>query len=273
LRFRLSTPDGTEGLAVPRLDYRECHLHVDAVQAYRDLYAAGYYAAQWRQLEQPLLSRLFLNLKENGSRTMLDIACGQGRIARLGAKYFERVHGFDISPAMLAQAKQSFGDDASLAVADVSFELGDVRTFTADQPFDVVTAFRFFLNAEDDLRLDGLRCARRNLMPGGTFIANVHVAATSPLAMFYGLSNTARRLLGKSSTAVRNSISVRQLRNLFASEGLRIDRVHRYSLLPRVGSLTDNFAERYLASVDRLGKLIPGVSLLSQAFVVCASPT
>jgi hypothetical protein len=62
------------------------------------------------------------------------------------------------------------------------------------------------------------------------------------------------------------------LRTMFASEGFRIHRVHRYSLLPRIGSLTDSFAERYLAGLDRLGKLIPGLSLLSQAFVVCASP-
>ncbi len=258
---------------MPRLDYRECHLQDDAAQAYHDVYAAGYYAAQWRQLEQPWLSHQFADLKARGARSMLDIACGQGRISLLGAGYFERVCGIDISPAMLARAKQSFADDKTLATADVAFDIGDVRTFDADQPFHVVTAFRFFLNAEDDLRIDGLRCARRNIAPSGTFIANVHVASASPLALFYGISNPVRRALGKKSSAVRNAMSVGQLQRLFASEGFRIDRVHRYSLLPRVGSLTDSFAERYLAGVDRLGKLIPGLTLLSQAFVVCASPT
>jgi ubiquinone/menaquinone biosynthesis C-methylase UbiE len=257
---------------VPRLDYRECHLQDASAQAYRDVYAAGYFAAQWRQLESPWLSCIFAELKDRGSQTMLDIACGQGRIALLGAKYFKRVHGIDISPAMLARARQKLSEDESLAGADVTFEFGDVQTFTAEESFDVVTAFRFFLNAEDDLRLDGLRCARRNIAPSGTFIANVHVASASPLAMFYGISSTARRVLGKHTSSVRNAISVNQLRELFAAEGFRIDRVHRYSLLPRVGSLTDSFAERYLASIDRLGKLIPGLSLLSQAFVVCASP-
>jgi ubiquinone/menaquinone biosynthesis C-methylase UbiE len=257
---------------VPRLDYRECHLQDESAQAYRDVYAAGYYAAQWQQLESPWLSRVFAELKERGACSMLDIACGQGRITLHGAKYFERVCGIDISPAMLARAQQKLSDDETLAAADVTFEVGDVRTFTTDEPFDVVTAFRFFLNAEDDLRLDGLRSARRNIAPGGTFIANVHVASTSPLAMFYRISNAARRTLGKNTSSVRNAISVGQLRTMFASEGFRIDRIHRYSLLPRIGSVTDSFAERYLAGVDRLGKLIPGLSLLSQAFVVCASP-
>ena len=258
---------------MPRLDYRECHLQDNAAQGYRDVYTAGYYAAQWQQLEQPWLGRLFTELKSGGASRMLDIACGQGRISLLGAKYFRRVCGIDISPAMLARAQQFLANDPALSAANVTFEVGDVQTYIADELFDVVTAFRFFLNAEDNLRLDGLRCARRNIAPHGTFIANVHVAASSPLALFYGVANTAQRMLGKRSSDVRNAISLGSLRKMFAAEGFRINRVHRYSLLPRVGSLTDKFAERYLAGVDRLGKLIPGLSLFSQAFVVCASPT
>ena len=255
-----------------RLDYRECHLHDDAAGAYHDVYASGYYAAQWRQLEQPWLARLFAERKQAGAQRMLDIACGQGRIALVGARYFDHVQGFDVSESMLARARQSLSDDLQLAAADVRFEVGDVRTFAAKKPFDVVTAFRFFLNAEDELRLDALRCARRNLAPGGVFIANVHVAATSPLALFYRVSNSARRLFGKKVSLVRNAISVSRLRKIFASEGFQIGRVHRYSLLPRVGSLTDSLAERHLSNFDRLGKLVPGLQLLSQAFLVCASP-
>jgi ubiquinone/menaquinone biosynthesis C-methylase UbiE len=257
---------------VPRLDYREIHVPDAAAAAYNDVYAAGYYAGQWRQLEQPWLGRLFAELKRNGSRSMLDVACGQGRIALLGAKYFDRVQGFDVSSAMLARACQELSSHSTLAATDVTFDVGDVRTFTAEEAFDVVTAFRFFLNAEDELRIDALRCARRNLAPGGTFIANVHVSATSPLAMFYRVSNSARRLLGKTVSSVRNSISLGSLQTMFAAEGFQIYRVHRYSLLPRIGTLTDRLGERHLASFDRYGKLIPGLSLLSQAFLVCARP-
>jgi 2-polyprenyl-3-methyl-5-hydroxy-6-metoxy-1,4-benzoquinol methylase len=257
---------------VPRLDYRECHLRDDAAEAYRDVYAAGYYAAQWRQLELPWLSGVFAALKQRGARRMLDIACGQGRISLLGAKYFEHVQGIDISPSMLERARAALREDTSLANVDVHFDAADVRTFAADKPFDVITAFRFFLNAEDELRLDGLRCARRNVAPNGTLIANVHVAATSPLAMFYSVSNASRRLMGKRTSSVRNAVSLATLRRMFTLEGFRVERVHRYSLLPRVGSLTDSIAERYMTGIDRLGTLIPGLSLLSQAFVVCARP-
>jgi len=256
-----------------RLDYRDCHVSDDAVGAYHNTYAAGYYAAQWRQLEAPLLANLFDDLLAQGAQSMLDIACGQGRITLLGAKYFDHVRGIDYSPLMLERARQARAADPTLADVDLRFDLNDVRTFAAERLFDVVTAFRFFLNAEDELRLEGLRCVRRNLAPTGTFITNVHVAAGSPLACFYGAANTAQRLLGKPTSRVRNSMSLSALKQLMATEGFRIERVHRYSLLPRVGSLTDSFAERYLGSVDRAGKVIPGLALLSQAFLVCARPS
>lgn len=255
-----------------RANYRECHVQGDDVDAYRDVYAAGYYAAQWQQLEQPWLRRVFDELTAGGARTMLDLACGQGRITLLGAKYFDHVQGIDYSELMLARAQQSQAEDHSLANADLRFEVGDVRTFDAHAPYDVVTAFRFLLNAEDDLRLEGIRCARRNIAPAGTFIANVHCAATSPLAWFYRGSGAMRRVLGKPVNPVRNSLSLRELKAKFAAEGFQVDRVYRYSLLPRVGRLTDPLAEKHLANFERLGRIVPGLSLLSQAFVVCARP-
>jgi ubiquinone/menaquinone biosynthesis C-methylase UbiE len=257
---------------VPRVDYRECHLHDDAAQAYHDVYAAGYYAAQWRQLERPWLSGLFAELAAAGSRRMLDIACGQGRITLLAANHFPHVLGIDVSNSMLTRARQAIDDDTALSNTDVRFEIADVRTFTAEQPFDVVTAFRFFLNAEDDLRIDGLRCARRNISPNGTFIASVQCSGTCPLSLFYRVSNTTRRLFAKRVSSVRNALTVIALRKMFVREGFRIDRVHRYSLLPRIGSLTDTIAERSIATFDRVGNLVPGVRLMSQAFIVCARP-
>jgi hypothetical protein len=67
-------------------------------------------------------------------------------------------------------------------------------------------------------------------------------------------------------------MSLTALRRLMASEGFRIERVYRYSFLPRVGSLTDPIAERHIAKIDRIAGAIPGLKLLSQAFLVCARP-
>ena len=255
-----------------RVEYRTCHTSDDAAAGYQRTYSSGYYAAQWHSIERPLLCGLFAEFRGQGARRMLDIACGQGRITLVGAQYFDQVIGIDYSPEMLAIARQQRANDASLANADLDFQLGDVTDYTAEAPFDVVTAFRFFLNAEDRLRIEGLRCVRRNLSPQGTFITNVHVAGSSPLAMLYRGANTARRIVGQQADPVRNSISLRKFRSLLASEGFEITRVVRYSLLPRIGSLTDRLAERHINKFERLASAIPGMALLCQSYIVCARP-
>lgn len=253
-----------------RVDYRTCHTRDDDVAGYQRTYASGYYAAQWRALERPLLAQLFSALRAQGSQTMLDVACGQGRITLLGAQFFDQVLGIDYSPEMLAVARQRLATAEAGANAHVEFAVGDVADFQTDAPFDVITAFRFFLNAEDKLRSDGLRCVRRNLAPQGTFIASVQVASGSPLAVFHRISNTARRLLRRPPSLVRNSMSLRAFTRLLTAEGFEITRVQRYSLLPRIGSLTDRFAERHISKIERLALVCPGASLMCQSFIVCA---
>lgn len=254
-----------------RTDYRTCHTGDDAARGYQRTYASGYYAAQWERLEKPLLAQLFEERQAQRSRRMLDIACGQGRIALFGARYFDLVQGIDYSPEMLAVARERLASEPALAERDVRFDVADVSDYTADEPFDVVTAFRFFLNAGENLRRDALHCVRRNLAPQGIFITNVHVSAGSPLGMFWSLRNAAGRLAGKPHDPVRNVIALGSFRRLFDLEGFEITRVIRYSLLPRVGRLTDSLAERHIHRFDRLASAVPGLGLLCQSYLVCAS--
>lgn len=255
-----------------RTDYRACHTGDDAARGYQRTYASGYYAAQWEQLEKPVLAQLFREHQVAGARRMLDIACGQGRITLFAAEFFDFVQGVDFSPEMLAVAKERLANEPRLADRDVRFEIADVAQFTADQPFDVITAFRFFLNAGEDLRREGLRCVRRNLAPDGVFITNVHCSAASPLGWFWSARNAAGRLAGQPDDPVRNVIGLGRFRRLFDSEGFEITRVDRYSLLPRIGKWTDSLAERHIRRFDRLANAIPGLQRLCQSYLVCARP-
>jgi ubiquinone/menaquinone biosynthesis C-methylase UbiE len=250
-------------------DYRDCHTGNDAAQGYQRTYASGYYAAQWERLEKPLLASLFAERKAAGARRMLDIACGQGRITLFGAEFFDFVQGIDYSPEMLAVARERSTIGPGSAARAVRFDVADVSQFTADEPFDVITAFRFFLNAGESLRREALNCVRRNIAPGGVLITNVHVSAASPLGLYWSARNAAGRLVGKPHDPVRNVIALSDFRRLLASEGFEITSVVRYSLLPRIGRLTDSFAERHIEQFDRLAT-IPVLGLLCQSYLVSA---
>lgn len=81
----------------------------------------------------------------------LDFACGTGRVTALFAERFDRATGIDISPAMLQRAGARV-PSARFVAADVLAEPEVV-----DGPFDLVTAFRFILNADPADRTGALR--------------------------------------------------------------------------------------------------------------------
>jgi SAM-dependent methyltransferase len=254
-----------------RTDYRTCHTGDEAALGYQRTYASGYYAAQWERLEKPLLARLFDEERRRGARRMLDIACGQGRITLFGAEFFEAVQGVDYSPEMLSVARQCLVNEPSLAGRDVRFDVADVSDYASAEPFDVITAFRFFLNANDELQRAALECVRRNLAPQGVFITNVHVSAGSPLGVFWNTRNMLRRIAGKPRDPVRNVIGLARFRQMFDAHGFEITQVERYSLLPRVGKLTDSLAERGIQQFEQLAR-IPGLGRLCQCYLVRARP-
>jgi SAM-dependent methyltransferase len=108
----------------------------------------------------------------------LDFACGSGRvIAALEGGRMAESTGIDVSSSMLqlARAKLSWsrlihGD----ATADPSLLPGR---------YDLITAFRFFLNAEGRLRARALAVLHEALEDDGLLVLNIHGNATSLRAL------------------------------------------------------------------------------------------
>ncbi len=99
----------------------------------------------------------------------LDFAGGTGRIAAEFTPFASRQFVLDISPTMLAEAARH-RVQAILVQRDFREGLPEL----ADGSVDVVTAFRFFANAEETLRADAMAFIARKLHQGGWLVCNNH---------------------------------------------------------------------------------------------------
>jgi len=150
--------------------YRDRFAEDAAAERYeRVVYAPrSHSSAIWEQ-QKRLLADLIRRQRRAGRPTsVLDFACGTGRVLQLAEGLADESVGVDVSPAMLAVARRRC-PRSTLVQGDLLHDrpLGSRR-------FDVVTAFRFFLNVEPDLRVPALRALSRHLADDGVLVANVH---------------------------------------------------------------------------------------------------
>jgi len=189
--------------------YRESHLAkgADYDQALaRDPFDA-YIARREREILLAVLPRLY----PGRLRRSLDFACGTGRIAQILDGIAEQPFGVDVSETMLAQAAPK--------CPRTRLFLHDITEATLPiEPVELVTAFRFFGNAEDALRIRALQAIRRHLAPGGHLVLNNHrnpwtievllqraAGERSPLDLHHW---KLRRLLGLAGFRVRHTCGV-----------------------------------------------------------------
>lgn len=99
---------------------------------------------------------------------ILDLACGQGRIAIPLAERGHQVTGLDLSQRLLAVAEES----AKKANVKVRWIHSDMRHIPFEGEFDaainIFTSFGYLESEEEDLKV--LRGVRRALKPGGVFL-------------------------------------------------------------------------------------------------------
>lgn len=131
-------------------------------------------------------------------RRVLELACGSGRVtlplATVGAEQGVSVVGLEIAEEMLEEAerkRRAAGADVQAALRLVR---GDMRTWVADEPFDLIVtpcSSLTHLLALDE-QLSTWRTAHRNLVPGGRFVTDL---AMPNLAAFVDAARQPARLL------------------------------------------------------------------------------
>ena len=99
---------------------------------------------------------------------LLDLACGTGRMALRLAALGYQVTGVDITPEMIAWARQKAAQQA----VSIDLVVADARTFHLQKQFSFVymleNAFQFFLTREDQEAL--FARVREHLLPEGCFL-------------------------------------------------------------------------------------------------------
>jgi ubiquinone/menaquinone biosynthesis C-methylase UbiE len=108
-------------------------------------------------------------VKSNGG-TMLEVACGTGRIAIRLAQDGIRVVGLDLSPQMLEVAQRK-----NAGSQNIRWVQGDMRSFELGETFELVIipghAFQHLLTPQDQVAC--LECIKRHLSPDGTLVVHL----------------------------------------------------------------------------------------------------
>ncbi len=235
-------------------NYRLSHTAEGYGEFYDKLYEAGYFLAMWREVEKPVIENILRPLGGPG-RTCLDFACGTGRITELDAGFFGSVLGVDVSESMLAQTRQS---------EHVRFRRIDLTRETLDETFDVVTAMRFFLNAEEPLHGEALRAIHARLKPDGRLVCNIHMNAFSPAGIGYHLINL---LPGKRT---RHTMSAGEFRRRLEAANFAVDQIVCYGFMPGPRILPAKVSAPLVKPVEKLAHALRLPGLMAQNFIAVA---
>jgi ubiquinone/menaquinone biosynthesis C-methylase UbiE len=130
--------------------------------------------------------RTLWNLRSHRPQRVLDIACGTGSIAVRLAEKGLHVVGIDLSPQMIAQARQT-AEGLLSHKGSVHFEVMDAAEITLPpQSFDTAVCLFDSLNyiVDPERVRSALRGIRRVLTPGGLFIFDINTRHALETCMF-----------------------------------------------------------------------------------------
>ena len=240
--------------AVPD-SYRTSHASPGYGAHYSKTYEHGYYAHQWKLIERPLLRSVFAEMQNRDKVRYLDFACGTGRILGVGEEFFDDTTGIDVSDEMLHVAAANCTKSKLIRQ--------DITRVPLKSSYDVITAFRFFLNAEPLLAEEVLG-ALYALLPetGGTMLINIHVNRNSPLGLIYECRNL---LVGRN---LANTKRYSEFKGTLERNGFAIEKVFWYGFLPRLGWRFGRVSQHMMIPTERVFGSLRLCDGFAQSFLV-----
>jgi SAM-dependent methyltransferase len=205
-------------------------------------YDERYSTNPWRRFlwsqEQRALTDFVNTYLKNQEIHLLDFACGTGRVCEFFEPYVKSAVGVDVSESMLQMARQKLRR-TKLIQADITRD----AAVLGGRKFNLITAFRFFLNAEPELRTAALKALAGLLADDGYFVFNNQRNNAAPLV----------RLKYWRSHNKRNFMSMQEMHKLVNEFGLEIIKIYPIGFLPlpRIkfppfcNNAVDNIARRF----------------------------
>jgi len=235
--------------------YSDSHTTPGKGRQYDEYYGSDPWARYLWSREQEVLAQALEEFLGGRSVRALDFACGTGRICSFLESRVASCSGVDVSEAMLGEARAKL-QRTTLHKAN----LIESSPFEP-QSFDLITAFRFFVNAEPALRKAAVRALAPLLKPDGVFIFNDHQNINSPYMRL------TRAYAGFRGYGVFNVLSVAECRALVAEAGLEVVRVYPVGTL-RIPKL--ELPEALQRAADRLTGVWPFASRWSTSPILVA---
>jgi SAM-dependent methyltransferase len=200
-------------------------------QAAVELYEAGEYraesyASQVWQWQRPVVAQIIQDFRRGRKAPvrLLDFACGTGRVLACVESLVDAAEGVDISEKMVALARTK--------CRQARFQVGDIlaQPEMLQDHYDLITAFRFLLNVEPEMRGRILRRLREVIHSEGRLVVNVH--GNSRSLRHPALLWRRWRERTHNTGAMLNEMSPAETKTLLRACGFEIVRQFGFGLLP-----------------------------------------
>jgi ubiquinone/menaquinone biosynthesis C-methylase UbiE len=198
-----------------KISYRESHKYEGKGVEYESFYRNKTWQKFLWSREQEILLRIIEKYFTGRDVHLLDFACGTGRITEFLENRVNTSTGVDVSGSMLAIARKKL-KRTEIIEADITAENTLKR-----RKFNLITAFRFFLNAEPELRSAAIVALSELLDEDGYLVFNNHQNSGSPwIRLRYAYYRK------KNPEGTFNIMSIEQMKKLVEGAGLEIVEIY-----------------------------------------------
>ncbi len=191
--------------------YRDSHKYLTKGAEYETYYQTQLWEKFLWTREQEIILWILEKYFAGRDIHLLDFACGTGRITSFLEDRVKTSTGVDVSGSMLAIAREKL-ERTEIIEADIT-----VDNVFAERKFNLITAFRFFVNAEPSLRSAAMQALSRLLSEDGYFVFNNHQSYDSPwIKLLY------MRHQQKNPQGIFNVMTIDEMSRLVEDVGMEI---------------------------------------------------